>query len=455
MIREIFVLAMRQRWMIVVVTMMMAIYGVFVFERLPVQAFPDVQNVFVNIVTQYANQSPEEIEKLVSMPIERAINGAPHLMSLRSTSMFGLSVVTATFDDDAEDYFSRQQVLERLQQAILPDGVQPVLGPLSTGIGEIYRYVLRSEHLPQTELRSIQNWLVAPHIKTAPGVADVNSFGGNIKQYQVNCDPERLRAFKLDAGKVFDALAINNANTGGGFLESGEQAMVIRGIGLLRNISDIEQVVVSTHGSTPIRVKDLASVEIGSQFTTGIVSFNTEDSVTQGIVLMTKGGDAIKVLEGVKSRIDELNNVILPAGTHIDMIYDRTHLVEHTVETVKENLLHGALLIVFILMMFLLRPVAALIVAIVIPLSLLFAFILISINHVSANLISLGAIDFGIIVDSAVVLVEAVMVRLSLDLANNESLLHRRQGVVMTGSQMIRPILFSKLILVAAFVTSQ
>ena len=227
--------------------------------------------------------------------------------------------------------------------------------------------------------------------------------------------------------------------------------MVIRGIGLLRNISDIEQVVVSTRGSTPIRVKDLATVEIGSQFTTGIVSFNTEDSVTQGIVLMTKGGDAIKVLEGVKSRINELNNVILPAGTHIDMIYDRTHLVEHTVETVKENLLHGALLIVFILMIFLLRPVAALIVAIVIPLSLLFAFILISINHVSANLISLGAVDFGIIVDSAVVLVEAVMVRLSLDLANNESLLHRRQGVVMTGSQMIRPILFSKLILVAAF----
>ncbi len=451
MIREIFVLAMRQRWMIVIVTMMMAIYGVFVFERLPVQAFPDVQNVFVNIITQYANQSPEEIEKLVSMPIERAINGAPHLMSLRSTSMFGLSVVTATFDDDAEDYFSRQQILERLQQAILPDGVQPVLGPLSTGIGEIYRYVLRSEHLPQTELRSIQNWVVAPHIKTAAGVADVNSFGGNIKQYQVNCDPERLRAFKLDAGKVFDALAINNANTGGGFLESGEQAMVIRGIGLLRNISDIEQVVVSTRGSTPIRVKDLATVEIGSQFTTGIVSFNTEDSVTQGIVLMTKGGDAIKVLEGVKSRINELNNVILPAGTHIDMIYDRTHLVEHTVETVKENLLHGALLIVFILMIFLLRPVAALIVAIVIPLSLLFAFILISINHVSANLISLGAVDFGIIVDSAVVLVEAVMVRLSLDLANNESLLHRRQGVVMTGSQMIRPILFSKLILVAAF----
>jgi cobalt-zinc-cadmium resistance protein CzcA len=450
-IRDIFVLALRQRWMIIVVTAMMAIYGIFVFERLPVQAFPDVQNVFVNIVTQYENQSPEEVEKLISMPIERAINGAPHLMSVRSTSMFGLSVVTATFDDDAEDYFSRQQVLERLQQALLPPNVQPVLGPLSTGIGEIYRYILRSEQLSQVELRSLQNWVVAPHIKTASGVADVNSFGGQVKQYQVNLDPERLRAFDLDAGKVFDALAINNSNTGGGFLNSGEQAMVVRGVGLLRNLDDIAQVVVSDRDGTPVRVKDVAVVELGSQFSTGIVSFNTEDSITQGIVLMTKGGDAVKVLEGVKARIDELNNVILPAGSRVEMIYDRTHLVEHTVDTVTENLLHGALLIILILLVFLLRPIAALIVALVIPLSLLFAFILISINHVSANLISLGAVDFGIIVDSAVVLVEAVMVRLSLDLANNESLLHRRQGVVMTGSQMIRPILFSKLILVAAF----
>jgi cobalt-zinc-cadmium resistance protein CzcA len=450
-IRGIFILALSQRWMIIIMTALMAIYGVFVFERLPVQAFPDVQNVFVNVVTQYANQSPEEVEKLISMPIERAINGAPHLLSVRSTSMFGLSVVTATFDDEAEDYFSRQQVLERLQQALLPPGVQPVLGPLSTGIGEIYRYILRSDHLPQNELRALQSWVVAPHIKTASGVADVNSFGGKVKQYQVNLDPERLRAFGLDAGKVFDALAVNNANTGGGFLNSGEQAMVVRGVGLLRNLDDIAQVVVTTRGSTPIRVKDLGDVTIGNQFSTGIVSFNTEDSVTQGIVLMTKGGDAVKVLEGVKARINELNDVILPAGTRVEMIYDRTHLVEHTVETVKESLLHGALLIVLILMGFLLRPIAALIVAVVIPLSLLFAFILISLNHVSANLISLGAVDFGIIVDSAVVLVEAVMVRLSVDLANNESPLHLRQGVVMTGSQMIRPILFSKLILVAAF----
>jgi cobalt-zinc-cadmium resistance protein CzcA len=450
-IRAIFILALRQRWMIIIMTVLMAIYGIFVFERLPVQSFPDVQNVFVNVITQYPNQSPEEVEKLISMPIERAINGAPHLMNVRSTSMFGLSVVTATFDDDAEDYFSRQQVLERLQQADLPNNVQPVLGPLSTGIGEIYRYVLRSENLPLTELRALQDWVVAPHIKTAPGVADVNTFGGKVKQYQVNLDPERLRSFSIDAGRVMDALAANNANTGGGFLNSGEQAMVIRGVGLLHNLDDISQVVVTNQGDTPIRVKDLGTVEIGNQFSTGIVSYNTEDAITQGIVLMTKGGDAVKVLEGVKKRIDELNNVMLPAGTHVDVVYDRTQLVEHTVSTVKENLLHGALLIVVILMAFLLRPAAALIVAIVIPLSLLFAFILISINHVSANLISLGAVDFGIIVDSAVVLVEAVMVRLSLDLANNESDMHRRQNVAITGSQMIRPILFSKVILVAAF----
>jgi cobalt-zinc-cadmium resistance protein CzcA len=451
MIRNILIFALHQRWMVIILTALMAIYGAVLYERLPVQAFPDVQNVYVVVITQFPNQSPEEVEKLVSMPIERAINGAPHLMSLRSTSMFGLSVVTATFDDNAEDYFSRQQVLERLQQANLPDNAHPVLGPLTTGIGEISRYVLRSENLPLTELRALQDWVVAPHIKTAPGVADVSSFGGKVKQYQVNLDPERLRAFKLDAAKVLDALAANNANTGGGFLHSGEQAMVIRGIGLLHSLDDIGQVIVANNGSTPIRVKDLGQVEIGHQARTGIVGFNTEDDVSLGVVMMTKGGDAVKVLEGVKKRIDELNSVMLPAGTHLDVVYDRTQLVVHTVHTVSDNLLHGALLVIFILLLFLLRPIAALIVAAVIPLSLLFAFIFISVFHVSANLISLGAVDFGIIVDSAVVLVEAVMVRLSLDLAKNESDLHRRQGVVMTGSQMIRPILFSKLILVAAF----
>jgi cobalt-zinc-cadmium resistance protein CzcA len=424
---------------------------VFVFERLPVQAFPDVQNVYVNVITQYPNQSPEEVEKLVTMPIERAINGAPHLMNVRSISMFGLSVVTATFDDSAEDYFSRQQVLERLQQASLPANVQPVLGPLATGISEIYRYIVHSDNLPLTEIRALQDWVITPYLKTAPGVADVNTFGGMVKQYQVNLDPERLRAFSLTSVDVSNAISANNSNTGGGFLLSGEQAMVIRGVGLLRNLDDIGKVVVAVRGETPVRVRDLGELTIGHQTRTGIVGFNTNNDAVEGIVLMTKGGDAVSVLQGVKKRIDELNNVILPVGTHVDMIYDRTQLVEHAVHTVSDNLLHGALLILVILLAFLLRPIAALVVVVVIPLSLLFAFILINANKVSANLISLGAVDFGIIVDSAVVLVEAVMVKLSIDLANNASSMHMRQTVVSTGSQMIRPILFSKAILIAAF----
>lgn len=451
MIKRIFVLALQQRWMIVILTMLMAIYGVFVFERLPVQAFPDVQNVYVNVISQYPNQSPEEVEKLVTMPIERAINGAPHLMNVRSISMFGLSVVTATFDDSAEDYFSRQQVLERLQQASLPANVQPVLGPLATGISEIYRYIVHSDNLSLTEVRALQDWVITPYLKTAPGVADVNTFGGMVKQYQVNLDPELLRAFSLTSVDVSNAINANNANTGGGFLLSGEQAMVIRGVGLLRNLDDIGKVVVTVRGETPVRVRDLGELTIGHQTRTGIVGFNTTNDAVEGIVLMTKGGDAVSVLQGVKKRIDELNNVILPVGTHVDMIYDRTQLVEHAVHTVSDNLLHGALLILVILLAFLLRPIAALVVVIVIPLSLLFAFILINANKVSANLISLGAIDFGIIVDSAVVLVEAVMVKLSIDLANNASSMHMRQTVVSTGSQMIRPILFSKVILIAAF----
>lgn len=452
MIRNILVFALQQRWMVIIVTALMAIYGALVYERLPVQAFPDVQNVYVVVISQYPNQSAEEVEKKVSMPIERAINGAPNLMHVRSVSTFGLSVVTATFNDSAEDYFSRQQVLERLKQASLPDGVQPVLGPLTTGIGEIYRYVVQSDNLPLTEIRALQDWVIAPHIKTAQGVADVTSFGGQVKQYQVNLDPERLRSFGLTAAQVMDALAANNSNTGGGVLLSGEQAMVIRGIGLLQTLDDIAQVVVvNLNGTTPVRVRDLGRVEMGHQERTGIVGYNTEDDVALGIVLMTKGGDAVKVIEGVKQRIDELNQVFLPAGTRVEVVNDRTKLVTHTIHTVTDNLLHGALLVVVILMVFLMRPVAALMVAVIIPLSLLFAFILMSLNGVSANLISLGAVDFGIIVDSTVVLVEAVMVKLTADMAQGASLMHRRQSLVSVGSQMIRPILFAKLILIAAF----
>ena len=452
MIRNILVFALQQRWMVIIITALMAIYGALVYERLPVQAFPDVQNVYVVVISQYPNQSAEEVEKLVSMPIERAINGAPHLMHVRSISTFGLSVVTATFNDDAEDYFSRQQVLERLKQADLPAGVQPVLGPLTTGVGEIYRYVVHSDNLSLTEIRALQDWVIAPHIKTAPGVADVSSFGGQVKQYQVNLDPERLRSFGLSAGQVMDALAANNSNTGGGVLVSGEQAMVIRGIGLLQTLEDIAQVVVvNLNGTTPVRVRDLGRVEIGHQERTGIVGYNTEDDVSLGIVMMTKGGDAVKIIEGVKQRINELNEVLLPPGTRIEMVNDRTKLVTHTVHTVTDNLLHGAALVVIILLVFLMRPIAALLVAIIIPLSLLFAFILMSLKGVSANLISLGAIDFGIIVDSTVVLVEAVMVKLTADMAQGASILHRRQTLVAVGSQMIRPIIFAKVILIAAF----
>lgn len=452
MIRNILVFALQQRWMVMIITLLMAIYGALVYERLPVQAFPDVQNVYVVVISQYPNQSAEEVEKKVSMPIERAINGAPNLMHVRSVSTFGLSVVTATFNDKAEDYFSRQQVLERLKQASLPDGVQPVLGPLTTGIGEIYRYVVQSDNLPLTEIRALQDWVIAPHIKTAPGVADVTSFGGQVKQYQVNLDPERLRSFGLTAAQVMEALAANNRNTGGGVLLSGEQAMVIRGIGLLQTLDDIAQVVVvNLNGTTPVRVRDLGRVEIGHQERTGIVGFNTEDDVSLGIVLMTKGGDAVKVIEGVKQRIDELNQVFLPAGTRVEVVNDRTKLVTHTIHTVTDNLLHGALLVVIILMVFLMRPIAAMMVAVIIPLSLLFSFILMSLNNVSANLISLGAVDFGIIVDSTVVLVEAVMVKLTADMAQGASMLHRRQTLISVGGQMIRPILFSKLILIAAF----
>jgi cobalt-zinc-cadmium resistance protein CzcA len=451
MIHRVIAFCLQQRLLVIGVAVFLAAAGVISFERLPVQAFPDVQNVFVQVVTQYPGQAPEEVEKLVTLPIEKEMNGLPHLINLRSVSIFGLSVVTLTFDDDAEDYFSRQQVLERLRAVHLPGDTDPVLGPLSTGVGEIFRYRIEAPGLSLVEQRALQDWVVERRIRAVQGVADVVAFGGGVKQYQVKIDPDRLKNYKLTLQDVYRAISDNNANTGGGYIEHGYEALVVRGVGLVKTPEEIGEIVVASRGGTPVLVKHVAEIGVGPQPRNGIVGYNKIDDVVEGIVLLVKGRDAIEVLGGVKEKIEDLNDHGLPPGVKIVPIYDRTELVHHTVHTVEHNMLEGAGLILLILVVFLRRAMASLVVILVIPLSLLFAFILIDLEHISANLISLGAIDFGIIVDSAVVLVEAVMVKVTWEVARQASVAHMRQSLLITASDMGRPILFSKAIIITAF----
>ena len=414
MLEKLITFALQQRVFVLAGVVVLLVAGIRAADNLPVEAFPDVQDVQVQVITQARGQAPEEVERSVTLPIEREMSGVPRMTQLRSVSITGLSVVTLTFADNTDDYFARQQVMEHLQNVTLPPGLQPGLAPLSNAVGEVYRYILDAPaSMPPNEVRAVQDWVIRPALRQVPGVADVNSFGGTIKEYQVRVNPYLLRKFGVTIDQVSAALGANNGNAGGGVLKRGDEALVVRSIGLFRNLDDIARVVVMAKDGKTVLVGDVGDVAIGDRTRSGIVAFNERDNVVEGIVLMTKGQNATKVVEGIKQRIEELG-AKLPAGVKIAPYYDRTDLVRHTVHTVAENLVVGALLVVAILVIFLRNWYAALAVAVIIPLSLLFAFILMDGRGVSANLISLGAVDFGIIIDSAVVMVEALMVKLAL-----------------------------------------
>ena len=455
MVERLVTFALHQRVFVIAAAIVLAIGGWFAWKNLPVVAFPDVQDVQVQVVTQYAGQAPEEVERSVSLPIEREMNGVARLTQLRSVSISGLSVVTITFADGTDDYFARQQVIEKLQNVTLPPGISPTLGPLTSAVGEIFRYVVEAPpEMPVNEVRALQDWVIRPALRPVAGVADVVSFGGTVKEYQVRVNPQFLRKYGVALDQVAAALSGNSANAGGGIIRRGDEALVVRSIGLFRSLDDIRRVAVVARNGSPIFVGDVATVEIGDRPRSGVVGFNDQDSVVQGIVQMTKGRNATKVVESVKQAIANLAPK-LPPGVRIVPFYDRTELVQHTVRTVTENLAVGALLVVGILMIFLRDWRAAAIVACVIPLSLLFAFLMMDAKGVSANLISLGSVDFGIIIDSAVVLVEALMVRLAV--ARQDQTIHHhtigwrihilRNTTIGLGS----PILFSKAIIILAF----
>jgi cobalt-zinc-cadmium resistance protein CzcA len=449
-----FVLA--QRVFVLILTVALAIIGYRALTSLPIEAFPDVQDVQVQIVTQYPGQAPEEVERTITLPIEREMSGVPRQIQLRSVTITGLSIVTLTFADGTDDYFARQQVLEKLQNVSLPSGIQPGLAPLSTAVGEIYRYVVEAPPgMDANEVRALQDWVIRPNLRIVQGVADVVSFGGTVKEYQVQVDAYALKRYGVTIDQVSQALINNSANVGGGLVKRGDEALVVRGIGIFRRIEEIGRVIVSAKNGKTVLVSDVAEVTIGHRPRSGVVAFNKDDSVVEGIVQMSKGSNAAKVVENVKNSVAALN-AKLPKGVRIKTIYDRTELIDHTVHTVAENLLLGAVLVIAILVVFLGNWRAALIVATVIPLSLLFAFIVLDARGIPANLISLGAVDFGIIIDSAVVLVEALIVRLAIrNFDGTTQQTHyawRKETLKQTVVELGHPILFAKAIIIVAFI---
>src|SRR5262249_51077385 len=356
-------------------TIMFIAGGIVAFKALPVEAFPDVTDVQTTVITLFPGHAPEEVEKQITIPLEIALSGVPHSVRMFSHTQFGLSFLTLTFDDQVDDYFARQRVLERLQQAESPPDIQPQLAPLSTPVGELYRFRLVSDSASPAELRGVEDWLVERTLKMAPGVADVVSRGGFIKQYQVNVDLPRMKAYGVTLQQGFVALSRGNANAGGNYLEQGEQQYLIRGVRPLKSADDIGSIVVAEHEGTPLVLHDFADVSVGSVPRQGLVGRNEDDEIVEGIVLMRKGENPSEVLTEVKDRVARLNDSVLPKGVRIVPFYDRSQLIATTLTTVFRNLLEGALLVMVVLYVFLRSGRAAAIVASVIPLALLSTFI--------------------------------------------------------------------------------
>ncbi len=452
MIAKLLRFALHQRFLSMLTGCAVIGTGIWAFQQLKIEAYPDISDTQTVVITLYPGHAAEEVEQQVTIPIERALNSTPHVIARRSRTIFGLSVVELTFAFGTDDYFARQLVLERLRDATLPDGVTPTLGPLSTPIGELYRYTLRGPaDCSAIELRELEDWVIEPRFLQVPGVADVTPFGGLIKQYQIEIDPLALDKFGLSIGQIAQAVSSNNQNAGGALLDNSQQAMVVRGVGLVRTTSDIENIVVAESKGVPVFVRDVGRVRIGAAPQTGIFGINDERDTVEGIVLMRRGENPSEVLQGIHDAVDDLNTSRLPRGVRIIPIYDRTDLVRNTLHTVSHTLLEGLVIVIAVLFLFLGSVRAALLTALTIPFSLLFAFICMHFAGIPANLLSLGAIDFGIIVDGTLVMVEHIVHSLSKreNSAKPSSVLETVRNAAL---EIERPIFFSLLIIVAAYI---
>ena len=445
--------SLRNRTAVLFFSLVVAGAGVFAFRGLTIEAFPDPTDTQVNVITIFPGQPSEEVERQIGLPIERALNGTPGLARLRNLSLFGLSYVTLTFADGVDALFARAQVLERLRDAELPPDITPALGPLATPIGEIYRYTLTGAGNDPMRLRTLQDWVVQPRLLRVQGVADVVNYGGLVREVHVQPSPAKLAAYGLTLEDLETALKKASQNASGGVLERGAEQLVIRSVGLFRRLDDIGAVHVASREGTPVLVHDVATVTDGWAPRQGVVSRNQQLDTVEGIVLMRRGENPSVVLQRVRDAIDELNTRILPDGIRVQPFYDRTDLVNTTLRTVGRNLLEGAALVTLVLFVFLLDLPAALIVVTLIPLSLLSAFIYLKLRGMSANLLSMGAVDFGIIVDGAVVIIESIVRRLSADADHGHALSGEllQSRIRFAVNDVVRPTVFSLLIIIAAY----
>jgi cobalt-zinc-cadmium resistance protein CzcA len=448
MIHRIVQFALRQRFLVLMVTVLVIIAGAISFQRMPVDAYPDLSPPMVELITQWPGHAAEEVERLTTLPLELAMNGSPNLVVMRSISLYGLSDVILTFSDGTDPYFAREIVFQRIADATLPTGVTPSMSPLYSPSGLVYRYVLESPDRSAQELHTFEDWIIERAYRSVPGVADDSGFGGTTMQYQVLLDPARLYNYHIPVVQVLNALTANNANTGGGFYSQGGQFYYVRGLGLLRNTDDIGDVVVGSQNGVPVRVKDIANVEIGHAPRLGEFGFMKNDDAVEGVILMRRGEQTQNVLKGVEKETDELNHNILPPDVKVRPYYDRSDLVRVTTDTVEGNLLRGMALVLLVLLFFLVSIRAAVITALTIPLALLFAFIFLHASGEAANLLSIGAIDFGIIIDGTIVMVENIY----RELAERKGQPYDLHEVIIAAARDVdRPIFYSVAVIIAGY----
>lgn len=449
MLKNIITFSVRQKFVALAIVVLMAVGGYFSLIQLPINSLPDVTPVQVLVITKAGRFSPFDVERLVSYPIETAMNGLPNVAEVRSISQFGLSAVTVEFDEGTDIYFARQMVSQRLQSVadeLPPDVSNPQLGPISTALGEIYQYVVRGENYSLAELREIQDWLIAPQLKVVRGVTEINSFGGFVKQYDVIVQPGRLRTFDIGISDVMDAIANNNSVSGGNYIEHNNEQYIIRGFGQITSKKDIENIIVKNMENKPVFIRDIATVETGTQIRQGGVTQDGKGEVVTGIVMMLRGGNGRAVISDIEDKIETINKS-LPEGVKIEKFYDQSDLISRTTATISTNLVEGGMLVILVLLLMLGEFSGALIVAMVIPLSMMFAFIGMREFGLAANLMSLGAIDFGMVVDGSVVMVENIVHRLQNDKDTDKSEVIRKAAL-----QVVRPIFFGVLIILMVYV---
>jgi cobalt-zinc-cadmium resistance protein CzcA len=459
MIRALVDLALNNRFVVLSIAALLFIWGMISFHNLPVEAYPDVANTWVQVITQWPGRAAEELEQQVTIPVEIQMNGIPHLQHVRSASLAGLSVVNLIFDDNSDNDWDRQKVLERLSQVTFPPSVAGAIGPDFSPIGSVYWYTLKSTNptLDLMELKSLQDWVISKYIRSVPDVVDDSAFGGTTREYQIRVDPDKLISYGLSLAQLEQQLTNANANAGGSFIEQGAQQINVREVGLVRTVRDIEDTVIKTQNGTPLRIRDIAQVAQGPKIRLGQIGkaihrpdgvVEDDPDVVEGIVFLRKGADTATMLDGLHSMVGRLNDHILPQGVKIVPYLDRDDLVHYTTHTVLHNLTEGMILVVIILFLFLGNVRGAIIVSLTIPFALLFASICLDLRHISANLLSLGALDFGMVVDGAVVMVENIVRHLNRPEEEPHTVTQR---IAIAAHEVQRPVFYAIAIIITAY----